>query len=56
MAAKLRDGLFIGDADASLDAEFLDLNKISHIVNVASREVPNKWAARGKRHSNHTFF
>jgi hypothetical protein len=28
MAAKIMDGLFIGDADTSRDPEFLDLNKI----------------------------
>ncbi len=47
MAAKLKDGLFLGDADSSADAEFLDLNKISNLVNLAGREIPNKWATHG---------
>ena len=35
MAAKLKDGLFIGDADTSQDVEFLELNKISNLVNLS---------------------
>jgi hypothetical protein len=32
MAAKLKDGLFIGDLETSQDPEFLELNKISNLV------------------------
>jgi hypothetical protein len=32
MAAKIKDGLFIGDEDTSRDPEFLELNKISNLV------------------------
>lgn len=35
MAAKIKDGLFVGDADTSRDVEFLELNKISNLVNLA---------------------
>lgn len=47
MAAKIKDGLFIGDAETSQDPEFLELNKISNLVNLSGREVPNSWAAHG---------
>jgi hypothetical protein len=47
MAAKIKDGLFIGDADTSQDPEFLELNKISNLINFSGREVPNVWAAHG---------
>ena len=47
MATKIKDGLFIGDKNASTDHEFLESNKISNLVNVSGREVPNVWAAHG---------
>ena len=47
MASKLRDGLFIGDAETSTDPEFLELNKISNLVNLSGRDIPNVWAAHG---------
>jgi hypothetical protein len=47
MAAKIKDGLFIGDAETSQDPEFLELNKISNLVNVAGDEVENTWAPHG---------
>lgn len=47
MAAKLKDGLFIGDSDTSQDPEFLELNKINSLINLAGREIPNVWAAHG---------
>lgn len=47
MAAKLKDGLFIGDAATSQDPEFLELNKICNMINLAGNEIPNIWAAHG---------
>ena len=47
MAAKIKDGLFIGDADSAADPEFLDLNKIVNLGNLAAREVPNRFSAHG---------
>jgi hypothetical protein len=47
MAAKLKDGLFMGDCDTSKDPEFLELNKISNLINLAGNEVPNVWAEHG---------
>lgn len=47
MAAKIKDGLFIGDAETSQDPEFLELNKINNLINFAGREIANVWAAHG---------
>jgi hypothetical protein len=47
MAAKIKDGLFIGDADTSRDTEFLELNKISSLINFAGMEVDNAWSTQG---------
>lgn len=47
MAAKLKDGLFIGDADTSKDYEFLELNKIGNLVNLAGKQLENAWASTG---------
>jgi protein-tyrosine phosphatase len=41
MSSKIKDGLFMGDVDAAQDAEFLQLNGITHIINCVPREVPN---------------
>jgi hypothetical protein len=41
MAAKINDGLFIGDAETSQDPEFLELNKISNLVNLAGMGSPH---------------
>ena len=38
---RLVDGLFLGNLHASGDLNFLILNKISHLVNCAGREVTN---------------
>jgi protein-tyrosine phosphatase len=47
MAAKVFDGFFLGDAETSMDGDFLDLNKISRLVNLAGMEVSNVWASQG---------
>ena len=47
MAAKLKDGLFIGDGDTSQDPEFLELNKISNLINCAGTNLPNVWSEHG---------
>jgi hypothetical protein len=47
MAAKIKDGLFIGDLESSRDPEFLELNKISNLVNLAGGEAENMWEAHG---------
>lgn len=43
MAAKVLDGLFIGDALASMDIQFLMANKITRIINCAGLELENLW-------------
>jgi len=47
MAAKVCDGLFIGDADSACDLEFLSMNKIAHLVNTAGQETGNRFASHG---------
>lgn len=47
MATKIKDGLFIGDAEASQDPEFIELNKITFVINCAGREMPNLWEQHG---------
>eukprot|EP00605_Chrysophyceae_sp_TOSAG23-4_P000436 GSChrysophyteH1.ASY1.ANO1.493.1 assembled CDS len=47
MALKVKDGLFLGDADTSYDPEFLELNKVSNMINLSGKEVQNIWAAHG---------
>jgi hypothetical protein len=40
-AVKIKDGLFLGDQYSPQDLEFLAVNKISHIVNCAGRQLQN---------------
>ena len=40
-AIKIKDGLFIGDAFAAKDLEFVVANKVSKIINCAGRQVQN---------------
>lgn len=47
MAAKIKDGLFIGDAETSQSEIFINDNKISNLINLSGREVPNVWASHG---------
>lgn len=44
---KIKDGLFIGDTYAAQDIEFIFNNKITHIINCSSNEVPNYFEAQG---------
>ena len=47
MATKIKDGLFVGDAEASQDPEFIELNKITFVINCAGRQLPNLWEQHG---------
>lgn len=47
MAAKIKDGLFIGDEETSQSEIFINDNKISNLINLSGREVPNVWASHG---------
>jgi protein-tyrosine phosphatase len=47
MATKLKDGLFIGDAEVAQDVDFVEASKIGYIVNCAGAEVPNQWEHYG---------
>ncbi|CAM9304838.1 unnamed protein product, partial [Phaeothamnion confervicola] len=50
MTTKVKDALFIGDAEASQDPDFLELNKITYIINCAGRQLPNLWEQHGLRY------
>jgi hypothetical protein len=52
MASKIRDGLFIGDATACKDVEFVRLNKIFAIVNTAGKELPSHFQQPTSSHGN----
>jgi hypothetical protein len=47
MAMKIKDGLFLGDAETSQSEDFINDNKISNLINLAGRELPNLWSAHG---------
>jgi len=47
MAAKIKDALFIGDAETASDPEFIELNKISYLINCSGKELSNTWANHG---------
>jgi hypothetical protein len=47
MAAKIKDGLFIGDAETSQSEVFINDNKISNLINLSGREVQNIWSSHG---------
>lgn len=36
---KIKDGVFLGDIESSQDAEFIELNKITRIINCAAGQV-----------------
>ncbi|CAD8044326.1 unnamed protein product [Paramecium primaurelia] len=46
-AIKIKDGLFLGDQFAAQDLEFIVTNKVSRIINCASKQIPNHWESIG---------
>ena len=50
MATKVKDGLFLGDAETSQDIDFLVSNKVTHIINCCGTRVPNSWERIGLRY------
>ena len=42
-AIKIKDGLFIGDAFAAKDLEFVVANKVTKIINCAGTQIQNQW-------------
>ncbi|CAD8143170.1 unnamed protein product [Paramecium octaurelia] len=44
---KVEDGIFLVDQFASQDLEFIVTNKISSIINWASKQIPNHWESIG---------
>ena len=49
-AVKIKDGIFLGDQYSPQDLEFLAVNKISHIVNCAGRQLQNQWTQVGVKY------
>lgn len=47
MAAKIKDGLFIGDEETSRSEVFINDNKISNLINLSGKEVKNHWESYG---------
>ena len=44
MATRIKDGIFVADGESSQDGEFVEMNKISYVINYAGRQLPNLWA------------
>jgi hypothetical protein len=40
---KIKDGLFVGDEFAAKDLEFVEGNKVTHVINCAGRQINNQW-------------
>jgi protein-tyrosine phosphatase len=49
-AIKIKDGLFLGDIYSAQDLEFVVNNKVSHIINCASKQIPNHWEPIGLKY------
>ena len=41
-AVRLFDGVFMGDLFASKDSQFIYMNKVTHIINCAGKEIENE--------------
>ena len=39
-AAKIKDGLFVGDEDTSMSEVFINDNKISNLINLSGNDTP----------------
>ena len=46
-AIKIKDGLFIGDAFAARDFEFVVANKVSRVINCSGTQVQNQFTGIG---------
>jgi hypothetical protein len=54
-AIKVKDGIFIGDEFAASDLEFVVSNKITHIINCATKSVPNHWEPIGVKYLSYSW-
>ena len=50
--AKIRDGLFIGDAIAGTTIDLIYEFKISHMINAASNQIPSQFSSIGVKYLN----
>lgn len=46
-AIKIKDGLFIGDEFAAQDLDFIQMNKVSRIINCSGKHIQNQWEGLG---------
>lgn len=46
-AIKIKDGLFMGDEYSAQDLDFMVTNKITYIINCASKQISNIWESVG---------
>ena len=40
MATRIKDGIFVADGESSQDGEFVEMNKISYVINCAGSTAP----------------
>ncbi|EAN77591.1 dual specificity protein phosphatase, putative [Trypanosoma equiperdum] len=50
IAVRVKDGIFVGNAVAAHDREFISLNKITHVVNCAGGELADLFADDGVKY------
>ena len=47
IAVRIKDGIFVGNAVAAHDEDFLFMNKVTHVINCAGAEVSNLYGGAG---------
>ncbi|KAG8343249.1 Dual specificity phosphatase catalytic domain [Trypanosoma vivax] len=50
IAVRVKDGVFVGNAVAAQDRDFITLNKITHVINCAGGELPDLFADDGVKY------
>ncbi|KAL0242873.1 hypothetical protein GEMRC1_005436 [Eukaryota sp. GEM-RC1] len=50
IAHKIKDGLYIGGAEAAYRSEFIFSNKITFIINCAAGQVDERWSSQGVKY------
>ncbi|RNF15264.1 putative dual specificity protein phosphatase [Trypanosoma conorhini] len=50
IAVRVKDGIFVGNAIAAQDLDFIEMNKITHIINCAGGELPDLFAHEGVKY------
>ncbi|RNF04836.1 putative dual specificity protein phosphatase [Trypanosoma rangeli] len=50
IAVRVKDGIFVGNVIASQDRDFIEMNKITHIINCAGGELPDLFVHDGVKY------